>query len=335
MALILHPATGFPVGDPRICPLDPASLPSDSEMEAALGPLILSASGWRKVFAADGDEDSRSPGVSPADLCLAALMARVFALRLAEAVPPGQIPCVALGIDSRPTGPALADIMTRVFLASGVETRYSFIIAAPEIMARTRSEVSGLTGFCYISASHNPPGHNGVKFGFADGGVLPVSEAGALAEGFLALARNPRERRSVLDAAASADWRTVSRVFTSCAAEKRAAVSAYVLFTRRTVTDREDLEEQERELELVSDALESRPLGVVAEMNGSARSLSIDGDFLTIMGVKTRLVNAQSSRLRPPHRAGGFFPGPLPGRTGDGARRGPGFHPGLCPGLRR
>ncbi len=293
MALILHPATGFPVGDPSVLPLDPATPPSDREIASALDPLILSASGWRKIFAAEGGEESLSAAVSPADLCLAACMARAFALRLAEVAPAGRSPAVALGLDSRPTGPALADIMIRIFLASGIAPRYAFIVAAPEIMAWTRAEGSGLSGFCYISASHNPPGHNGVKFGFSDGGVLPASEAEALAERFRSLVRDPAARRAVLEASASPEERTVSRVFSACAAEKRAAVSAYTLFARRTAADREALEDQERVLDDLAGACEARPIGVVAEMNGSARSLSIDGDFLSMLGVRSRLANAR------------------------------------------
>ena len=40
-------------------------------------------------------------------------------------------------------------------------------------------------GFVYISASHNPVGHNGIKFGFNDGGVIPGSEAAKLTALFL------------------------------------------------------------------------------------------------------------------------------------------------------
>lgn len=306
MSVILHPATGFPVGDPAVCPLSLESLPSLPEIEEALGSLILSASGWRKVFAADGDEDSLSTSVSRVDLFLAACMARAFALRLrdlsdaSEVDPDGAAPVVALGIDSRPTGPAIADVMARVFLASGVGVRYPFIIAAPEIMAWTRSASSlprgsdgRLDGFCYISASHNPPGHNGVKFGFRDGGVLPGSEAASLAADFLSLARGASSRELVADLVASARERDVSRVFVDSTAEKRKAVSAYTLFARRTVADEEDLAAQEKVLDAVCDSVRSRPIGVVAEMNGSARSLSIDEDFLSMLGAKCRLVNAR------------------------------------------
>ncbi len=304
MSMIIHPATGFPVGDPEACPLDPNALPSAADVEGALRPLILSASGWRKVFAADGDESSLSEAVGPADLFLAACMARVFARRLGEELgsksgpSPGATPVVALGLDSRPTGPALADVMVRIFLASGVVPRYAFILAAPEIMAWTRGGQGPdgkdrLDGFCYISASHNPPGHNGVKFGFSDGGVLPGPQVAVLAEEFLALARDPEAPAALAALAAGADTKAVSRVFVSCPAEKRLAQSAYTLFARRVAADAEDLETQEKILDAVGASAAKRPVGVVAEMNGSARSLSIDEDFLAMLGVKTRLVNAR------------------------------------------
>ncbi|MDP3179138.1 MAG: hypothetical protein Q8M76_14620, partial [Spirochaetaceae bacterium] len=78
MALITHPATGFPVGDPDLLPLERASLPSPADLAAAMRPLILSTSGWRKVFAADGDEESPTAKVSRADLVLAGAAALAF-----------------------------------------------------------------------------------------------------------------------------------------------------------------------------------------------------------------------------------------------------------------
>ncbi|MFA6366169.1 MAG: hypothetical protein WCX13_03155, partial [Candidatus Hydrogenedentales bacterium] len=89
MSMIYHPATGIDIGDPDILPLDAKSLPSRAEIASAASTLILSASGWRKVFAApqSGDaqaswstgneaDDSLSIHISKADAVLAALMAR-------------------------------------------------------------------------------------------------------------------------------------------------------------------------------------------------------------------------------------------------------------------
>ena len=71
-------------------------------------------------------------------------------------------------MDTRPTGPAIAETMLRVFLAKKIAVSYTGIIASPEIMVYAHSA----DGFVYISASHNPIGYNGIKFGLNDGGVL-------------------------------------------------------------------------------------------------------------------------------------------------------------------
>lgn len=327
MSVMYHPSVDFAMGDPNKAPLSP--LPSPEAARSFLNTMILSASGWRGVFGAD-DED-RSEYVPPERLYLAARMAEVFADRLLEraaasagaaaagtpaAVAPAAAgvsaiaaapasgaaahpPVVALGMDSRPTGPAIADAMLRVFLAKGLRVRYAFIIAAPEIMAWARrsgalpaGNPDRLDAFCYVSASHNPPGHNGVKFGYADGGVLPGDEAGALAARLRdgACEREDIARLAALCAAVPAG--EVASAFAQAAQNKRKALSDYILFTRGVAGGSPELEEQERVLDELKAAVEAAEAGVVAEMNGSARSLSLDDDFLSGLGVRARLVNA-------------------------------------------
>ncbi len=297
MALITHPGTGFAVGDPERLLLDPDALPSSAEMAAAAKPLILSASGWRKVFAASGDEEALAEDVSPADLVVAGAMAEVFADFLLGRTPG---PAVALGIDSRPTGPRLADAMLRVFLARGLAVRYAFIVAAPELMAWTREaalpgagDEGRLDGFCYVSASHNPPGHNGVKFGLGSGGVLDGASVAPLADALRASLADPATPARVAALMAAPDPEELGRAMASCAAWKRRARSAYLLFSRRIASDREALEDQERVLDALAAEASARGYGVVAEMNGSARSLSIDVDFLEGLGLKVKAVNAR------------------------------------------
>jgi phosphoglucomutase len=294
--MITHPATGFPVGDPDSKCFPKEARPSPQEIRERAKGLILSASGWRKVFSADGDEDSLKPEVSGADLALAALEAAVFADYLARKQGAG---CrVALGVDSRPTGPALADVMARVFLASGLGVCYLFIVAAPEIMAFARKEArlpegSGEKpkGFCYVSASHNPPGHNGVKFGLSDGGVLSKEECELLIADFRARLSSDAELERAMDLARSAQAKDVSAAFSSCSHWKRLSHSVYLLFSREVATGAESLEGQEDLLDRLARSLQERPLGVLAEMNGSARGLSIDADFLSSAGLRVRLMN--------------------------------------------
>ena len=296
MALITHPGTGFTVGDPERLLLDPDVLPSATEMAAAARPLILSASGWRKVFAASGDEESLAQEVSPADLVVAGAMAEVYADFLLART---SVPAVALGIDSRPTGPLIADAMLRVFLARGVEVRYAFIVAAPEIMAWTREaallaagDEGRLDGFCYISASHNPPGHNGVKFGLGSGGVLDGAAVAPLADALRASLADPATPARIAALMETPEPAAIGRIMSACAAWKRRARSAYLLFARRVASDRDVLEDQERVLDALASGASGRGYGVVAELNGSARSLSVDVDFLEGLGLKVRAINA-------------------------------------------
>ena len=79
MSKITQSGTEFIVGDPDIVPLSADALPTDAATRAAAAGLILSASGWRKVFARDGDEESDSGLVSDADLALAGAAAVAFA----------------------------------------------------------------------------------------------------------------------------------------------------------------------------------------------------------------------------------------------------------------
>jgi phosphoglucomutase len=296
MSVVSHPATGFAVGDPDARPLVRGRLPSASDMAKAASPLILSASGWRKVFAADGDEESRAETLTSADAVLAGAAALAFGEALRARTGKADA-AVLVGVDSRPTGPAIADAMIRVFLGMGLRPRYLFIVAAPEIMAYAARAVrlpadheERAEGFCYVSASHNPVGHNGLKFGF-DGGVLTAAESAPLAATFKSLLADPLTPERVDRLMEAADRRAVGRIFSEVSAWKRRSYSAYALFAREVVTGLSDLDAQEELLSRIADCAAENPVGVVAELNGSARCLSIDRDFLDGLGVVVRSVN--------------------------------------------
>ncbi len=300
MPTIRHPATGFPVGDPDLIPLAAEGLPSPADIAGAASSLILSSAGWRKVFAADGDEESPDPGLSAADLVLAGAAAMAFAAKVRErsvsdpartAGRPAR-PAVLVGIDSRPTGPAIADAIIRVLLGLGFEVRYLFIVAAPEIMAYARPlSGDGAAGFCYVSASHNPRGHNGLKFGIGGGGVLGGAESAALIASYRALLAREDLAARVLGHMEAADRDELARAYSGCSAWKRRSVSAYTLFAREVVCGSADPAEQDALLDEMAASAAARPVGVVAEQNGSARCLSIDRDFLEGLGVRVRSVN--------------------------------------------
>jgi phosphoglucomutase len=84
----------------------------------------------------------------------------------------------------------------------------------------------------------------------------------------------------------AADRKRLARLYSEVSNEKRRSVSAYTLFAREVVSGTADQDAAERFFEAASQGAALRPVGVLAEMNGSARSLSIDPDFLAGFGAK-------------------------------------------------
>jgi len=315
VSMIYHPATGIDIGDPELSPLEATKLPSKAEVAAAASSLILSASGWRKVFASpiEGDprapwsvdnspDDSLSIRISKADSVIAALMAATFGRFILESELKGgpAKPSILLGIDSRPTGPVIADIFARVLLGMGIDVRYSFIVPAPEIMAAAGKDGTlpaddprHISGFAYISASHNPPGHNGVKFGMGTGGVMSATQIAPLIAGFKAaidVANPALDAFNLVEAARQED---IAACFEACTTWKRHSLSDYTLFAQEVITGESEMDDQSAYLDTLAEACGKRPLGIVAELNGSARSVSIDKDFFEGPSIRAKFYNDQ------------------------------------------
>lgn len=337
MEHITHPATGFAVGNPYKNPL--AQLPTSKQVAEFTAGLILSPSGWRGVFAGH-DEDISEP-ISPAAHYVVARMARTFADFLKKESGKHK-PVLALGIDTRPTGPAIAETMIRIFLACGIDVRYAFICAAPEIMAWTSQSNAagqnqgtdwfntGLDGFCYVSASHNPVGHNGVKFGLKDGGVLSPQQSNLLLASLKEGMGTPEDIASLQALSGSISPSACGRIFAECSQNKRLALSAYTLFSRRVMAAENtvpvalgsavqppavppaavlpqavqpvavlpaeqaghaELKAEEASLDAVASAIRQHGIGIIVDMNGSARSLSIDLDFFSGLGADIQAIN--------------------------------------------
>jgi phosphoglucomutase len=286
-------ATGLPVTDLAI---DPLSFlldrrPDRVEIEQALARMIISASGWRAVFVADGDEESHSPAIDRALGFLVAAAARSFASLLAERV--GHAPTIAVGIDTRPTGPTIADIMIRVFTSLGATVHYLFVAAAPEIMAWTKTSAS-VDAFAYVSASHNPIGHNGFKFGESDGSVLDGGTATLLKNRFLESLTGDHYSSTagiLADLAREKPDSSFGAVYEGMRETKRSALDSYRAFCEIVATG--DISEAKRREVLASlrEGCTVHPIGIVGELNGSARGVSIDRSFLESLGATVILEN--------------------------------------------
>ena len=311
MSLISHPFLGLPIGDPGKIPLSREKLPTSKDVRLAAQELILSASGWRKIFAkpeiaagyASWDyeqlpDNSLSPLLAPADIVIVAGMAIVFSSFIKEHCRPYK-PIVLLGIDTRRTSPTIADIFARVLIGEGCEVRYLFIVPIPEITAYA-AQTTALDvdhefhsdGFVYISASHNPPGYNGVKFGLG-GGVLKSEQVKPLISELKVFLSDPESSQLAFIALEKADARALTKCYENVAHWKRYSQSAYMLFAHSVFTDEETTEAQERILLEIANACEKRPFGIIAELNGSARTQSIDLDWLSALGAESKALNME------------------------------------------
>ena len=259
-------STGILIADSAEDPLSSASSASSDDIRKALSGYILSVSGWRAVFAPGGEEDF-SCDIRGEDAILAAAATEAFFRYLGK-----ESPRILIGSDARPTGRILTAIAVRIMIALGADVSLLGIASAPEIMAYSGE---GYDGFLYISASHNPVGHNGFKFGKA-GGVLPGPEAEKAKAIFLGLIDRDDiiERMAALSASVSEE--AYAKVLSGHESVKRAALGYYEDFVLRIAHAGHGFR---------------LPFGVAVDFNGSARSASIDIPFLRKYGCRVWALN--------------------------------------------
>jgi len=263
------------------------------EIKETFDKMILSASGWRGVFA--DEEESQSEKISKAHNIICACAAFVFAEYLKR---DNDVcaPVILFGTDTRPTGRAIADAMIPILLALGCEVRYAGVTAAPEIMAWAKSfsaaEHNVSAGFIYISASHNPIGHNGIKFGLTDGGVLAAEESRKLIAAFHAFPEKEDYVEKIEKLFSAADTEQIKKVFAGEKNAKAAALKAYYDFCG-DVAWGADL----GVCAAMKEGLSKKPLGIVCDFNGSARTVSIDKDFFAGLGVKFKCINDKPGQI--------------------------------------
>ena len=236
--------------------------------------MILSASGWRKVFAISGDEQDRTAMIGEDNIAISIYSAAVFADYLKNQTKK-ENPTVIVGMDARPTGPAISEAAVKTFIAKELTVKFVGITAAPEIMAYSKKA----DGFMYISASHNPVGHNGIKFGLNSGGVLNGTENAKLVVEFNKLCAQDEAQKKAFAIIQNVKEADVDSVYKEQKNVKQEALAAYNNFLYWTISGLEQKDEQEKIFSIIRNACAQKKISVVADMNGSARSDSVDKDF--------------------------------------------------------
>jgi len=264
---------------------------SRAHIDKTLKNMILSASGWRGIFASDGGEESKSEKISESHKIICGAAAFVFAefLKIDDCKP-----VVLLGTDTRPTGNAIVEAMIPVLLSQGCDVKFAGVTAAPEIMAWAKSFINeqgksnrASTGFIYVSASHNPIGHNGLKFGLTDGGVLAAADANKLIDNFRNFLSNDENINSLQG----------DRVYSLQGDDyKKEAYKAYYDFCNEIICGSRKNDEF-TVIDVIKNSLDKNPLGIVCDFNGSARTVSIDKEFFTSLGLKFECINGEPGQI--------------------------------------
>ncbi|MBR7064677.1 MAG: phosphoglucomutase, partial [Treponema sp.] len=255
--------------------------------------MILSASGWRKVFASSNDENDTTNEIGEDNTALAVMIAEVFA-DYVKNVTKQEVPVIVCGTDTRPTGHSIVDAILKTLNSKNIVIRYTGIATIPEIMVYAKK----FDAFIYVSASHNPVGHNGIKFGLNNGSVLSKEEMAGLIKIFQEKCKNPESKKNALTLVSSQNSSSTSWIYAEAAGCKREALSSYKAFIKSVISATNDLNEQEEVFSQIQKSAKTRKLGIVCDMNGSVRSLSIDKELFAELGIPFYIIN-DSTRTIP------------------------------------
>lgn len=258
---------------------------TDKDIQSEFSKMILSASGWRKIFAAGGSEDS-SADIKHEDALLVCLAAVSFAEFLTARYP--ETETIVIGRDARPTGAALQETFVKALVSVPYTLEVIGCAAAPEIMAYAKKRNAA---FIYISASHNPIGYNGIKFGSSSGGVLNAEQAKILIDLFSEKCASNKAAAQAERILTSFDPAETEKILSQMPHLKRQALCTYHNFSKEVISGSQDAAVQRQFFDRCKTACENaekenEPVCIVCDFNGSARAASIDRSFFEECGIK-------------------------------------------------
>ena len=269
-------------------------LKEHENIKNSAGKMILSASGWRKIFGEN--EESNSTVIKDEDKVILATAAEIFANYIKKRSAKTS-PEIVIGIDSRPTGEDAAESVIRILVSLEFKIQYLYICAAPEIMSYVKQKK--LDGFIYISASHNPKGYNGIKFGTETGAVLGGDDSVVLIDTFKKDILDENKISTTVKLLNSADINKLSDIAEKQKTWKKESYNTYLDFNLRIA--RPDLSSAKNIAEKLLEETESwNQFGIVGDLNGSARCTSIDNEFFKALGIKSKFINTNAGEIISP-----------------------------------
>ncbi|WP_024469413.1 phosphoglucomutase [Treponema pedis] len=257
---------------------------NDGGIKEEFSKMILSASGWRKIFVESGNEEDGTDKIKQHDAAIIYYAAVSFLEFLKTENK--NIDAIVIGRDARPTGAVIEELFIDSLSSCGYDLKVIGCAAAPEIMAYSKSIGAA---FIYISASHNPIGHNGIKFGLNTGGVINAEQSKVLIKIFTEKCNAKDAEREAFKILSQRNGETL-KIKEKIETFKKEALAAYKNFSKEVITNSSCIETQENFFTLCKkNSFEAekagKPLSILVDFNGSARAASIDREFFKEAGI--------------------------------------------------
>ncbi|MGF7101424.1 phosphomannomutase [Borreliella kurtenbachii] len=254
----------------------------------AFDEMILSPSGFRKIFAKSKNENSTENEINNEDKVLIALI--IFTISNYFKNEPK--PYIGLGLDSRPTGKIIAEITIKILTTNKEKIKFFGILPITEILAYTKNSKDS-KGFIYISASHNPTGYNGIKIGLNDGGVLNSTKAHEIIKQIKNNSQNEKLINHLINTLNkfNEDKSHLENFNKIIKLERKNKNQSYETYKSLIHEIAYENDINNKNIEILEKRILKNPIGIIAEMNGSSRINSIDKELLESLGLKVELYN--------------------------------------------
>lgn len=245
--------------------------------------VTLSSSGWRKIFAIDNNQNSLSSQISKVDKDFLQLAGWVIGQYFYKKIIKNSTSSkqILIARDSRPTGINCEKNLLASINNLKIPYQRLGVTSLPECVA-TVKESKNLCGYIYISASHNPPGYNGIKIGNSRGEIIAAITNQNLSKALVKQFIDGNFPNLKLSKAKPPKIIHNSKAIYQSHLDK---ISGY---NQKKIKNH--LEEMEKEIKT------QKPFpnpAIIADFNGSARINSIDKNFIKKLGLKFFSINNQ------------------------------------------
>ncbi|QMU98827.1 phosphoglucomutase [Borrelia sp. A-FGy1] len=264
-------------------------------LKNAIDEMILSPSGFRKIFAKSKDENSTDCEINDDDKVLIAIITFTISNYLKNK--PKKY--INIGLDSRATGHIISEIIIKTLISNKNNIKFFGILPIPEILAYTKNSQNS-KGFIYISASHNPKGYNGLKIGLEDGGVLNSKEINKIIYKIKSNVKKIFLIKKIIKNLKKFNTNKINLKLYETIIQKKTQNKAksyktYMQLMQKIIYS--DIKNK-KNIENIKENIKKNPIGIIGEMNGSSRINSIDREIIESFGLKFEFHNSQIGVFR-------------------------------------